>query len=114
MDSFVTFRCSSTDKVGYSELAKRFGYEDVSDFMRAMMLAMTERYDRTEQWESRLVHLVEDRVIVDDHPSAVDPSPDLCAFQIAAPGHFWRYLDRIRDVRRFEQEQEEQEARTAK
>lgn len=85
----VSIRVEEEDKARWAELARRFGHRTTSDLVRSLMAALADRYE-SEEWESGLLHLEEDRIT-----SPAITTADLArvyAFPIVAPSRFWRYL----------------------
>lgn len=86
-------RASDEEEVRWAELAHRFGYDNTSEFVRAVLSALSDRYE-SEEWKTGLLHLEGDK-ITGPTPS----SPTLVgtyAFPVAAPARFWRYVDAAR------------------
>lgn len=79
-------------KIRCTEMAERFGYGDLSEFMRAVMLAFLDTYEGDE-WESGLLYFDGHRV--SRQPVLGSELADTYAFPIAAPARFWRYIRKI-------------------
>jgi hypothetical protein len=86
----LSVACDSEEKAAWRALAARLGYpgDDFSEFVRTILNAAVSRYDR-EGWESRLLYLSGDRVVL-----TASDLPDVVAFPVVGPGHFWRHLER--------------------
>ncbi len=88
----VSLRMPPDMKIRCAEMAERFGYGDLSEFMRAMLLAFMDKYEG-EEWESGLLYFSGDKV--SRQPTIGSELADTYAFPVAAPARFWRYIKKI-------------------
>lgn len=92
-NSQIHIRSTDEETVQWNELARKFGYSDLSKFTRALLGALTEKYE-ADNWTSGLLHLDQGKVC-----GPVVETPDLLhvyAFPVAAPARFWRYVEAVR------------------
>lgn len=88
----INARCEEDQKQRYIELSKKFGYENFSEFLIALLDSMADRY-HTEDWESRLVYMVGNRVVAASSDKMAGAPIPTAAFPVVAPAHFWNHLD---------------------
>lgn len=87
MRDHLSVACDSKEKKRWQKVASDLGYADFSAWVRAVLNAASGR-QAAEGWESRLLHLEGDRIVPDPEEGAAP----IVAFQVVAPGHFWRHV----------------------
>lgn len=87
----INARCDEKRKRRYMEMAESFGYANFSEFLIAVLDAMSDRY-RDEGWESHLVHVSGDRILAADAHEMNGIELAVSAFPVVAPATFWHHV----------------------
>jgi len=92
-DTHVSARVQHTKKDDYRKVAGQLGYKDLSPFVVDVLDAFTGVVG-ADGWECRMVHISGDRIVGVGHQVDESVPTPVSAFEVIAPAHFWRLLER--------------------